>query len=145
LTLRIPVKVLDKGLPLPRYAAADDAGLDLLSAVDLTLAPGERALVPTGIAVAIPEGYAGFVHAKSGRAIKEGLSLVNAPGLIDAGYRGEVQVVAVNLDPVVPLEIRRGEKVAQLVVQSVAQVELVEVQELPVSDRGAGGFGSTGL
>jgi dUTP pyrophosphatase len=118
--------------------------LDLRAAEDVTLKPGERAAVGTGIAVAIPDGFAGFVHARSGRALRDGLALVNAPGLIDSGYRGEIKVLVVNLDSFAALEIHRGEKIAQLVVQPVAQVELEEVSELPVSERGAGGFGSTG-
>ena len=142
--MRISVKRLDEGLPLPTYARDGDAGLDLLSAENLTLKPGERAAVPTGIAVAIPEGFAGFVHARSGRALREGLALVNAPGLIDSGYRGEIKVLVTNLDPSAPIYIKRGEKVAQLVVQPVERVELEPVDVLPESVRGQGGFGSTG-
>ena len=142
--MRIHVKQLDERLPLPSYAREGDAGLDLLSAVDLTLKPGERAAVATGIAVAIPEGFAGFVHARSGRAIREGLALVNAPGLIDSGYRGEIKVLATNLDPSAPIYIKRGEKVAQLVVQPVERAEFEVVDDLPESVRGEGGFGSTG-
>jgi dUTP pyrophosphatase len=108
------------------------------------LSPGERRAVPTGIAVAIPEGYAGFVHARSGRALREGLALANAPGLIDSGYRGEIKVILVNLDAEAKIEIARGEKIAQLVIQPVEQAELVEVDELSESERGSGGFGSTG-
>jgi dUTP pyrophosphatase len=142
--VRLEVRVLDPGLPLPRYASEGDAGLDLLAAEDASLEPGERAAIPTGIAVAIPEGHAGFVHARSGRALKEGLALVNAPGLIDSGYRGEIKVIVVNLDPRSAIDIRRGDKIAQLVVQPVATVDPVIVDELPPSDRGEGGFGSTG-
>ena len=142
--MRIPVRLLDPDLDAPRYATAGDAGLDLLAAEDISLQPGQRAAVPTGIAVAIPEGYAGFVHARSGRALKEGLALANAPGLIDAGYRGEIKVVVVNLDPASSIDIRRGDKVAQLVVQAVESIELDVVEELPASERGEGGFGSTG-
>jgi dUTP pyrophosphatase len=142
--VRLEVRVLDPDLPLPAYASMGDAGLDLLAAEDASLGPGERAVVPTGIAVAIPEGHAGFVHARSGRALKEGLALVNAPGLIDSGYRGEIKVIVVNLDPRSPIDIRRGDKVAQLVVQPVVTVDPVSVDELPPSDRGEGGFGSTG-
>lgn len=142
--MRVEVKRLDKELPLPSYARAGDAGLDLLAAEDVHLLPGDRAAVPTGIAVAIPDGYAGFVQARSGRALKEGLALANAPGLIDSGYRGEIKVVVVNLDPRSPIDIRRGEKLAQLVIQRVEKVELQEADELPESDRGAGGFGSSG-
>jgi dUTP diphosphatase len=142
--MRVAVQRLDHGVPLPEYASGGDAGLDLRAAEDVTLKPGERAAVGSGIAVAIPEGFAGFVHARSGRALQEGLALVNAPGLIDSGYRGEIKVLVVNLDSFTALEIRRGEKIAQLVVQPVQQVHLDEVEELSPSQRGAGGFGSTG-
>ncbi len=141
--MKLPVKRLDEGLPLPSYARDGDAGLDLLAAEDVTLKPGDRTAVPTGIAVAIPPGYAGFVHARSGRALREGLALVNAPGLIDSGYRGEIKVLVTNLDPASPIYIKRGEKVAQLVIQAVEEVEL-EGEALPASARGEGGFGSTG-
>lgn len=143
--MRIEVTRLDPELPLPSYARAGDAGLDLLAAESRELKPGERAAVPTGIAVAIPEGFAGFVHPRSGRALKEGLSVANAPGTIDAGYRGEIKVILVNLDPNDVVHIGRGEKIAQLVIQRVETAELIEVDELPASERGAGGFGSTGL
>jgi dUTP pyrophosphatase len=142
--VRLEIKRIDPDLPLPSYARDGDAGLDLSSADDVVLKPGERVVVPTGFAVAIPEGYAGFVHARSGRAFKEGLALPNAPGLIDAGYRGELKVLLVNLDPAEPIYIRRGEKIAQLVVQRVERAELEEVTELEPSKRGNGGFGSTG-
>jgi dUTP pyrophosphatase len=142
--VKLQVKVLDNGLPLPSYARPGDAGLDLLAAEDATLQPGERTSIPTGIAVAIPEGYAGFVHARSGRALKEGLALPNAPGLIDSGYRGELKVIVVNLDSSSPIDIRRGDKIAQLVIQPVESVEPEPVEELPESPRGAGGFGSSG-
>jgi dUTP pyrophosphatase len=142
--VRLEVRRLDPSLPLPTYASRGDAGLDLFAAEDASLEPGERAAIPTGIAVAIPEEHAGFVHARSGRALKEGLALVNAPGVIDSGYRGEIKVIVVNLDPRSPIDIRRGDKIAQLVVQPVATVDPVIVDELPSSDRGEGGFGSTG-
>ena len=142
--MRIEVTRLDPELPLPSYARAGDAGLDLLAAEDQELKPGERAAVPTGIAVAIPEGFAGFVHPRSGRALKEGLGVANAPGTIDAGYRGEIKVIVVNLDPSEVIHIERGEKIAQLIIQRVEMADLVEVDELPSSERGAGGFGSTG-
>lgn len=142
--MKIQVRRLDGGLPLPSTAHAGDAGLDLYAAEDVSLKPGERTAVPTGIAVAIPEGHAGFVHARSGRAIKEGLALVNAPGLIDAGYRGEIKVIVVNLDPEITIHIARQEKIAQLVIQPVVVPELAEVDELPSSQRGEGGFGSSG-
>lgn len=143
--MRLPIKRLDAELPLPRYAHEGDAGLDLYSAQDVTLRPFERALVPTGIAAAIPEGYAGFVQPRSGLAIRQGLSLVNTPGLIDSHYRGEIKVIAINLDPRDPFEIRRGDKIAQFVIQPVAYAELVEVDELDSTVRGEGGFGSTGV
>lgn len=142
--MKLSIKRLDLGLPLPVYARSDDAGLDLVAARSLELKPGERAAVPTGIAVAIEPGYAGFVQARSGRALREGLALVNAPGLIDAGYRGEIRVIVVNLDPDEPIHIERGEKIAQLVIQPVVTAEAAEVDELPGSERGSAGFGSTG-
>ncbi|RZS82966.1 deoxyuridine 5'-triphosphate nucleotidohydrolase [Motilibacter rhizosphaerae] len=135
---------LDPGLPAPAYAHPGDAGADLVTRVDVTLAPGERAVVPTGVALALPEGYAAFVHPRSGLAARCGVSLVNAPGTIDAGYRGEVQVVLVNLDPRTPVHLQRGDRVAQLVVQRVERVRFVAVERLPGAARGAGGFGSTG-
>lgn len=143
--MRLPIKRLDPGLPLPAYAHEGDAGLDLYSVEDVTIEPGRRALVPTGIALAIPDGYAGFVQPRSGLAIRQGLSFVNTPGLIDAHYRGEVKVVAVNLDPVEPIVLRRGDKVAQLVIQRVERAEVVEADELDATMRGEGGFGSTGV
>jgi dUTP pyrophosphatase len=110
----------------------------------VTLAPGERAAIPTGIALALPDGYAGFVHARSGKALNEGLAVANAPGVVDSGYRGEVKVIAVNLDPARDIHVKRGDKIAQLVVQRVESAELEEAAELPGSDRADGGFGSTG-
>ena len=142
--MKIAVKRIDPDLPLPAYARAGDAGLDLLAAEDMTLAPAQRAAVRTGIAVAIPEGFAGLVHARSCRSLEEGLALANAPGLIDSGYRGEIKVVVVNLDATEPIHIKRGEKIAQLVIQPVEQAELEIVDELPETARGEGGFGSTG-
>ena len=139
------IKRLDPGLPLPRYAHRGDAGLDLYAATEVTLQPHQRELVPTGIAVAIPEGYAGFVQPRSGLAIRHGLSLVNTPGLIDSHYRGEIKVIAVNLDASAPITISRGDKIAQLVVQPVATVELAEVDVLDATERGESGFGSTGV
>ncbi|MDQ1682313.1 MAG: dUTP pyrophosphatase [Frankiaceae bacterium] len=135
---------LDTELPLPAYALSGDAGADLVSAVDVTLSPGERAVVPTGMAIALPHGYAAFVHPRSGLAAKFGVALVNAPGTIDAGYRGEIKVIVINLDPITPVVLRRGDRIAQLVVQQVASARFVEVAELPMTERGAGGFGSTG-
>src|SRR5688572_30502948 len=142
--MKLPITRLDDGLPLPAFAHPGDAGMDLYSAEDITLDPGDRAAIGTGLAVAIPKGYAGFVHARSGRAIKQGLALVNAPGLIDSGYRGEIKVIVINLARKHSIHISRGEKIAQLVVQKVTPVEPVEVEVLSVSDRGEGGFGSTG-
>jgi dUTP pyrophosphatase len=142
--VRIAVRKLDPDLPLPSYAHAGDAGLDLFAAEDVQLAPGQRAVVRTGIALAMPEGYAGFVQARSGRAIADGLGIVNAPGLVDSGYRGEIKVIAINLDATRPLQLRRGDRIAQLVVLRVEQVELEEVAELPVTERGERGHGSTG-
>lgn len=143
--MRVAIKRLDRELPLPAYAHPGDAGLDLFSADDVTIGPGARVLIPTGIAVAIPDGFAGFVQPRSGLAIRNGLSLVNTPGLIDAHYRGEIKVIAINLDPEAPITIARGDKIAQLVIQPVARVELVETDELDETARGEGGFGSTGV
>jgi dUTP pyrophosphatase len=143
--MRIAVKRLDPELPLPRYARASDAGLDLHAAARVVIAPGDRALVPTGLAITIPPGYAGLVLPRSGLALRHGVTVLNAPGLIDAGYRGEVQVLLINHDPAAAVTLERGERIAQLVVQAVASVELVEVEELSASERGAGGFGSTGV
>lgn len=142
--MQLTIKRLDPDLPLPVYAHDGDAGLDLLAAEHCELAPGERHAVPTGIAVAIPEGYAGFVHARSGRALREGLGVANGPGLIDAGYRGEIKVIVVNLDVSEAIKIERGDKIAQLVIQRVERADLQEVDELPDTSRGSGGFGSTG-
>lgn len=142
--MRIQVKRLDQALPLPRYAHDGDAGLDLLAACDASLAPGDRALIPTGIAIAIPDGYAGFVQPRSGLALRSGLTLVNTPGLIDSHYRGEIKVIAVNLDTANRIEIRRGDKIAQLVIQPVVRAELTEVDTLDGTSRGEDGFGSTG-
>ena len=142
--VEVLVQRLDPGLPLPERAHAGDAGLDLRASVDVVIAPGARAVVPTGIAVAIPEGYAGLVQPRSGLASRHGLGLVNAPGLIDSGYRGEIKVIAINLDPAEPFEVHRGDKIAQLVVYPVPGVRLREVSELPETERGSGGFGSSG-
>jgi dUTP pyrophosphatase len=140
----ILVRRLDPGIAPPERAHPGDAGLDLRSAIDIVLHPGERAAIPTGIAVAIPDGYAGFVLPRSGMATRHGLALVNAPGLVDAGYRGEVKVVAINLDGREPIDIRRGDRIAQLVVLAVPDLPVREVDELPESTRGERGFGSTG-
>ena len=142
--VRVSVLRLDPELPLPSYAHPGDAGADLYAREGVTLAPGERRLVPTGIALALPEGYVALVHPRSGLAHRSGLSIVNAPGTIDAGYRGEVQVCLVNLDPATPIELRRGDRIAQLVIQQFETATFVEVDDLPDSPRGAGGYGSTG-
>jgi dUTP pyrophosphatase len=140
----VPVRLSSPDAASPRYALPGDAGADLAITEDLELAPFQRALVGTGVAVAIPEGYAGFVHPRSGLAHRAGLSLVNAPGTIDAGYRGEAKVNLINLDPTTPLTLRRGDRVAQLVVQPVVRARFVPVAELPDSERGEDGHGSTG-
>ena len=144
-TMSVPIKRLDPSVELPTYAYTGDAGLDLRSNEDLVLAPHERRLIATGLAVAIPEGYAGFVQPRSGLALREGLSMANTPGLIDSHYRGELKVCAVNLDNEKPIHIERGERIAQLVIQRVPIVNLIEVDELDETDRGAGGFGSSGV
>ncbi len=142
--LDIALQRLDRELPAPAYAHPGDAGADLMTAVDVELAPGERALVPTGVAIALPEGYVALVHPRSGLAARHGVSIVNTPGTVDAGYRGEIKVLLVNLDPREPVSLRRGDRVAQLVVQRVERARFVEVDVLPASPRGAGGYGSTG-
>jgi dUTP pyrophosphatase len=138
------VQRLDPDIALPSYAHPGDAGLDLVTAVAAVVLPGERVLLPTGVAIALPDGYAAFVHPRSGLAVRYGVSLVNAPGTIDAGYRGEISVSVVNLDPRDPVTFDRGDRIAQLVVQRVEHAVLHEVESLPGSDRGAGGFGSSG-
>ena len=141
----IPVTRMHDDLPLPTYAKAGDAGADLIAAEDVVLEPrGGRALVGTGISLAIPHGYAGFVQPRSGLAMRHGVTCLNTPGLIDAGYRGELKVLLVNTDPSEPFEVRRGERIAQLVVQRVEAVDFGVVDDLPESERGDGGFGSTG-
>lgn len=143
-TLAVEVLRLDADLPLPGYAHPGDAGADLHAAVDVSLQPGERALVPTGIAIALPPGHVALIHPRSGLAARHGLSIVNTPGTVDAGYRGEIKVLLVNLDPHEPVELGRGDRIAQLLVQRVEQVAFVEVEALPESVRGDGGYGSTG-
>jgi len=135
---------LDPGVPLPSYSQQDDAGADLVAAEDVDLAPGERAVVGTGIAIALPAGYAAFVHPRSGLAAKHGVMVVNAPGTIDAGYRGEIKVILLNADRLTPVSFRRGDRIAQLVVQRVERAMFREVTALPGSARGEDGFGSTG-
>lgn len=140
----MPIKRLDEEVELPSYAYEGDAGLDLRSAEDVVLKPFERRLVSTGLAIAIPDGYAGFVQPRSGLALREGLSMANTPGLIDAHYRGELKVCAINLDPEREIHITKGERIAQLVIQKVPRVSLMEVDSLDETDRGVGGFGSSG-
>ncbi|HLH27901.1 MAG TPA: dUTP diphosphatase [Acidimicrobiales bacterium] len=143
--LDVPVLRLDPDLPVPGYARADDAGADLVARVSVRLEPGGgRALVPTGIALALPVGWAGFVQPRSGLALRHGVTCLNTPGLIDAGYRDELRVLLVNTDPHSAYEVRRGDRIAQLVIQRVAHAEFRPVDELPASDRGPSGFGSTG-
>lgn len=143
---RVPITVhrLDPGLPLPAYAHPGDAGADLHTAIDVLLDPGERVTVPTGLAIALPDGYAAFVHPRSGLAARCGLTLVNAPGTVDAGYRGEIRVTLLNTDLRTPVKLSRGDRIAQLVIQRVERAEFVEADTLPESARGSGGFGSTG-
>ena len=135
---------LDAGLPAPAYAHPGDAGADLVTRVDVELAPGERVTVPTGVAVALPNGYAAFVHPRSGLAARHGVTVLNGPGTVDAGYRGEIQVTLVNTDASQAVRLRRGDRIAQLVVQRVERARFVEVDRLPGSARGDGGHGSTG-
>ena len=142
--LDVLITRLDPAVPLPAYAQPGDAGVDLSAAEDVDLAPGERAVVRTGIAIALPDGYAGFVHPRSGLAARHGVTLVNAPGTIDAGYRGEIKVILLNTDPARAVSLRRGDRIAQLVVQRVENVTFREVPALPESARGDNGFGSTG-
>jgi dUTP diphosphatase len=138
------IKRLDPGLPLPAAAHPGDAGLDLFAAAAVTLGPGERAVVPTGVAIALPDGYAAFIHPRSGLAARHGVTLVNAPGTVDAGYRGEIRVTLLNTDAQAAVSFQRGDRIAQLVIQRVARAVLHEVESLPGSARGEGGFGSTG-
>ena len=142
--VQVLITRLDPSIPLPMYAKGGDAGADIVSRIDITLQPGERALVPTGISIALPDGYVALVHPRSGLAIKHGVTMVNAPGTVDAGYRGELQVILINHDPHESVSFKRGDRIAQLVIQQVEHAEFVEVENLPGSGRGTGGFGSTG-
>jgi dUTP pyrophosphatase len=142
--VEVLIQRLDEGLPLPSYAHPGDAGADLRTAIDVELGPGERATVPTGVAIALPDGFAAFVHPRSGLAARFGVGIVNAPGTVDAGYRGEIKVLLVNHDPARPVTLSRGDRVAQLVVQRVERARFHEVASLPGSARGEGGHGSTG-
>ena len=141
----VQIQRLDKDLQLPDYARPGDAGMDVYSTIDCSLAPGERAIVPIGIAIALPEGYVCFAHPRSGLAAKNGISIVNAPGTIDSGYRGEIKVILINTDSNETFEVKRGDRIAQLVFQKFESARFFEVEQLPESQRGAGGFGSTGV
>lgn len=142
--LQVLITLLDPELPLPKYSKGGDAGADIVSRIDFTLAPGERALVPTGISMALPDGYVALVHPRSGLAIKHGVTMVNAPGTVDAGFRGELQCIMINHDRNESISFKRGERIAQLVFQKVERATFIQVDELPGSGRGDGGFGSTG-
>ena len=142
--VQVLITRIDPSVPLPTYAKGGDAGADIVTRVDVTLQPGERALVPTGIAIALPDGYAALVHPRSGLAIKHGVTMVNAPGTVDAGYRGELHCIMINHDQKEAITFHKGDRIAQLVIQKVELAEIVEVKDLPGSGRGAGGFGSTG-
>ena len=141
--LKVLIKRLDSSVPLPGYAKGGDAGADLTTTIDVTLAPGQRTLVPTGLSIALPDGYVALVHPRSGLAIKHGITLVNTPGTIDAGYRGEIACILIN-HGTETVNFKKGDRVAQLVIQKVERADFVEVEELPGSGRGNGGFGSTG-
>lgn len=143
-TLTVSVKRLDPTVELPSYAYEGDAGLDLRANESVDISPFSRVLIPTGLAIALPDGFAGFVQPRSGMALKRGLTIANTPGLIDAHYRGELKVIVVNIDPHETIHIERGERIAQLVIQQVPVVRLIEVDELDETDRGCGGFGSSG-
>lgn len=142
--MKVLITKLDPDLPTPSYAKPGDAGADVYSRIDCEIKPGERVLIPTGIAIAMPDGYAAFAHPRSGLAIKYGVGIVNAPGTIDSGYRGELQMILINHDPKESFFVKRGDRIAQLVFQKVERAEFIEVVELPGSNRGNGGFGSTG-
>ena len=142
--VEVLIQRLDPELPLPSYSHPGDAGADLTTSVDVELGPGQRAMVPTGVAIALPEGYAAFVHPRSGLAASAGLGIVNAPGTVDAGYRGEIKVLLINHDPEQPVRLQRGDRIAQLVIQRVERARFAEAQLLPGSARGQGGYGSTG-
>jgi dUTP pyrophosphatase len=142
---KVLVKRLFDGVPLPVYGKPGDAGADITTRVDITLQPGERALVPTGLSIALPFGYAAFVHPRSGLAIKHGVSMVNTPGTIDAGFRGELQIILINHDLREAISLQKGDRIAQLVIQRVERGDFIEVDDLPGSERSSGGFGSTGV
>lgn len=142
--LEVLIRMLDPELPLPHYAHAGDAGADLVARHDVELAPQARVTVPTGVSIALPDGYAAFIHPRSGLAARHGVTIVNAPGTVDAGYRGEIAVTLLNTDSEVPVALKRGDRIAQLVIQSVVRARFIEAEHLPGSDRGSGGFGSSG-
>lgn len=144
MTLKVLITRLDESVPVPRYAKPGDAGADICTRIDLTIDPGERVLAPTGLSIALPDGYAAFVHPRSGLAIKHGVSMVNTPGTVDAGYRGELQIILINHDLREAISFKKGDRIAQLVIQKVERAEFIEVETLPGTDRGSGGFGSTG-
>jgi len=144
MSVQVLITRLDKSVPMPSYAKPGDAGADLTARFDVTLQPGERALVPTGISIALPNGYVALVHPRSGLAIKHGVTMVNSPGTVDAGFRGELQIILINHDPKEAISFKKGDRIAQLVIQQVERANFVEVESLPGSDRGTGGFGSTG-
>jgi dUTP pyrophosphatase len=141
----VQIQRIDKDLPLPDYARPGDAGMDVYSTIDCTLAPGARATIPIGIEIALPEGYVCFAHPRSGLAAKNGISIVNSPGTIDSGYRGEIKIILINTDSKESFEVKRGDRIAQLVFQKFESARFFEVEQLPESQRGAGGFGSTGV
>lgn len=142
--IEVLIKRLDPSVPMPSYAKGGDAGADIATRIDFTLKAGERMLVPTGISIALPNGYVALVHPRSGLAIKYGISMVNTPGTVDAGFRGELQVILINHDLSESVSFKKGDRIAQLVIQQVERAEFVEVTQLPGSDRATGGFGSTG-
>jgi len=144
MSVQVLITRLDESIPMPSYAKPGDAGADLTARIDVTLQPGERALVPTGISIALPNGYVALVHPRSGLAIKHGVTMVNSPGTVDAGFRVELQIILINHDPKEAISFKKGDRIAQLVIQQVERAEFVEVDSLPGSDRGTGGFGSTG-
>ena len=141
---KVLIKRLDPTVPLPTYAKAGDAGADLATRIDFTIKPGERMLVPTGISIALPNGFVALVHPRSGLAIKHGISMVNTPGTVDAGFRGELQVILINHDLTESVSFKQGDRIAQLVIQKVERADFIEVEQLPGSERSSGGFGSTG-
>ncbi|MFV0286475.1 MAG: dUTP diphosphatase [Demequina sp.] len=144
-SLDVLVSTTSPDVPLPRYSHPGDAGADITTRVDVEIAPGERVTVPPGLSIALPDGFAAFVHPRSGLAAKRGLTIVNAPGTVDAGYRGEIQVTLLNTDAREPVVLKAGDRIAQLVIQRVERAAFIQVERLPGSHRGEGGFGSTGV